>query len=94
MKFTGSEGTISSVAVSSTTAVLAAANDNRKYMIVHNLSGAEIFIAFAATADHTAGNYTVKLADGSAYEVPALYLGAVSAITETASGNVNVTIVE
>lgn len=94
MQLIGSEPTISSVAVSTSTATLAAASGDRKYLMIWNQSGQAIYIAMGTSAAATDGNYSLKLDNDTGYEVPGIYQGAVSAITASGSGNVNVTVID
>lgn len=93
MQYVGSRGTITSVSVSSTTA-LAMAAGARKYGIVYNESGQTVYLAFADTATTTAGGYTVAILDSAYYEIPGVYQGAVSAITESGAGSISVTVID
>lgn len=90
MQITGSISDIASVAVSTTTAVLSN-NRARKYLIVHNASGQDLYLAYGGTATSSVGGYSVIVADGSSYEVPGVYQGDISGITSSGSGNVSVT---
>jgi hypothetical protein len=94
MKFTGSKGVISSVAVSTSSSEIMPTNGSRKYGIIWNASGQEVLVAFGDTATTSEGGYTVKVADGAAYELPATYRGSVSGITASGTGNVSVTVIE
>jgi hypothetical protein len=94
MQLIGSEPTITSVAVSGTSAVLAPTSGDRKYLIIWNQSGQDLYVAMGATAAATDGNYTVIVSNGTAYEVPGIYQGPVSGITASGSGNVNVTVID
>ena len=93
MQVVGSISTISAVGVSTSSALLLPAGD-RKYAIIHNFSGVPLFVAFAATATSASGGFTVIVADGEAYEIPAVWKGPLSCITGSGSGNVNVTTIE
>lgn len=92
MQITGSKGTVSSVAVSTTSATVLAANGDRKYAIIHNASGGTLSLRFGSDAATTsAGGFTVNVSDGSAYEVTGVYKGAITGILDAGSGNVSVT---
>lgn len=94
MQYVGSQATISSVAISTSTFEIMPANENRKYGIIHNASGQEVLIAFDEDATTSEGGYTVKLADGSAYEVTGVFKGAINGIVASGIGNLSVTVVE
>lgn len=82
--------TLSTVALSTTSSTLLAANTDRRRWLVHNTSGKTIFIAFAATASTTA--YSVSLGNGAQYESPlGDYTGIITAVTQSSSGSVRVT---
>lgn len=93
MQYVGSRGTITSISVSSTTA-LVMPTGARKYGVIYNESGKTVYLAFADTATTSPGGYTIALLDSSYYEIPGVYQGAVSAITESGTGSVSVTIVD
>lgn len=82
---TAATAALSSVADSTTSAVLLPANPDRKGFAVYNESAANLFIAFAATASATA--YTIKLPAGGYYEAPttAVYLGDVAGVWDADS---------
>ena len=70
--------------------VLKVANPARRQIIIYNASGANIFVAFAATA--SAAAYTVRIANNGSYETPKdSYTGVISAIAQSGSGPVLVT---
>lgn len=92
MQYLGSVANITSVSVSATSAVLATTGA-RKYAIVYNASGSNLYLAFGDTAATSAGNYTVVVSPNSAYEIPGIYQGALSGVLNSGSGNVSVTIV-
>lgn len=82
--------TIATVAVSTTSAVLAAANAARRRLSVTNESNSTLYIAFAATATATA--YTIPLAKGQTWEgVLNDYTGVVSGILAAGTGSARVT---
>jgi len=67
-----------------------AANANRKEALIFNNSTANLFLAFTGTASATA--FTVKLAAGTAYALPApLYKGVIAGIWDAANGTAQVT---
>lgn len=82
--------TITSVTVSTTSAVLLAANLSRIRFSLWNRSGGNVFVAFAATATTTA--FTVRMPNNSLYESDLSdYTGIVSGITSAGTGSVQVT---
>jgi hypothetical protein len=77
-----------SVAVSTTSATLLAANTARKGATIENIGSILVYITLGATATTT--NKTVTLKQGAYYEVPYNYSGVISAIG-AASTTVSVT---
>lgn len=90
MQFVGSIGTLSSVALSSTSAVLLAASA-RKFGVIHNDTSTTLYLAFADTATTSTGGFTVAVDAGSYYEIPSVYQGPISGILASGSGNASVT---
>ena len=86
--------TLTNVALSTTSVVLAAANADRRQLIIANDSNRNLRVAFDATATATA--FTVLLAAGAHYEAPLDgYTGVVSGIWQSAgSGAARVTEIE
>lgn len=82
--------TTTSVAVSTTSALLAASNPARRKLIVHNKSGKTLHVAFEATA--VEANAAFPIANNTVWESDLNgYTGDVSGILSTGSGSVNVT---
>lgn len=84
-----STGTITSVALSTSTTVLLAANSNRKGFIIYNDSMNQLFVAFAATASTTA--FSTKIQAGGEYEPGIDYTGVISGIASAATGSARIT---
>jgi hypothetical protein len=88
-------GTSSTPAITSpgtlttTTAVVLAANTARRGATVYVESGATLYLALGTTASLTA--YTVQIAVGGYYEVPFGYTGALWGITSVGTAVVRVT---
>lgn len=82
---------ITSVAGSTVSVSILAANQERKGVNIFNDSSSAMYLAFAATASTSA--YTVKIPAGGLYEMPnpTIYLGNLSAVWDTATGNARVT---
>jgi hypothetical protein len=68
---------------STSSATLAAPNARRRALCIYS-EGAGLLYVLLASGTASATNYTVKLAAGDYYEVPAGYLGIVVAIFATA----------
>jgi hypothetical protein len=86
----GDTGAITSVASSITSVSLAAANANRKGMILYNDSASMAYVAFASSA--TTALYTVKMAPRGYFEMGLpIYRGAMSVIWDTADGSMKAT---
>ena len=90
MKLIGSTAVVTEVACSGTVATLASANDSRVQTIIHNATGGALYVKLGGT-DAATDDYSVAIANGSAYEVPSLFRGAISAIMASGSGNAYVT---
>jgi hypothetical protein len=84
-----STATITSVASTTSTVVLKAANVNRKGLVLYNNSTKTCFVAFAATSTNAA--FTVLMQANSLYEMQTLYTGTVSAIWQNTNGAMLVT---
>lgn len=82
--------TTTSVPVSAVTALLAASNPARRQLIINNLSGKTLQVAFEATA--TVGTAVFPIPANTAWVSPLDgYTGDVSGILGSGTGNVNVT---
>lgn len=82
--------TTTAVPVSNASAVLAAANANRRKLIINNISGKTVYVVFGATA--TKAGATFPLPNNQVYDGDLNgYTGVVSGILDSGSGNVNVT---
>jgi hypothetical protein len=82
--------TLTSVPVATTSITLAAANANRRQLLLFNDGSNVVYIAFAATATSTA--FSVRIAANGFYETPLNgYTGIVTAIRTSGSGAVRVT---
>lgn len=82
--------TLTSVALSTTSAALLAANTARRGFYIHNDSGQLLYVAFAATA--TISAFTLRLPANGAYESPLNgYTGVISGIKATGAGNARIT---
>lgn len=82
--------TLTNVVVSTTSAMLAAANVARRQLVLFNDSGRLVYVAFAATATITA--YTMEMPNQTSWEQPKDgYTGDVSAIVGAGTGTVRVT---
>lgn len=93
MQLIGSQGSISTVSVGATATAITTV-DNRKYVIIQNDSGSDVFIGLTQTSgDLSTSVYTVKLATASTYEVPGIYVGPIYAIVSSGTANVNVTVI-
>lgn len=75
---------------SATTAVVKAANANRRGFLLHNDSTAILYLAYASTASLTA--YTVKIPPDGYWEMPIpVYTGALAGIWSAANGFARIT---
>ena len=82
--------TLTTVPLSTTSAVLAPANANRKQLLISNDSGKELSVAFAATA--TTSAYSVVIGANNQWSGPLNgYTGVVSGILPGGTGNARVT---
>lgn len=78
------------VATSTTSAVLFAANADRRRVIIWNESNNSLYVAFAATATATA--YAVLIPKNGSYETPLNdYTGVISGILSAGTGNARLT---
>jgi hypothetical protein len=75
--------------LTTTAAVVLAANSSRRGAAVFNESGAVLYLALGTTASLTA--YTVQVGIGAYYEVPFNYTGALWGITTAGTAVVRVT---
>lgn len=82
--------TLTSVATSTTSAVLAAANAARRGLFVHNDSGKILYVAFAATASASA--FTAAIGANQSVLFPSEgYTGVVAGVLSSGTGNARVT---
>jgi hypothetical protein len=80
----------SSVAASTSSVTLAAANATRRGLSVYNDGTANLFVKHGATA--SASSFTVKVPAGGLYELPApYYRGVVDGIWDVANGSARIT---
>lgn len=85
-----SAATVATVSVPITVVTLLAANANRRMAIIHNDSGANIYIKFGTGC--TATLFTVRISANSTYELPIpIYTGIITAIRTGGTSSVNVT---
>lgn len=84
-----SDATISAVSSSTSSVAILAANPLRFGGMLYNDGVADAYVAFAATASTSA--YSAKLLAGGSVEIPANYLGPISAVWSMASGSMRVT---
>ena len=86
-----STATLANVAGSASSVTIAAANTDRKGLVIVNDSTAILYLKFGATASAT--SFTYKLNGGETYEAsgPALYTGRVDGIWASATGAARVT---
>ncbi|MHC5833240.1 MAG: hypothetical protein ACYT04_98950, partial [Nostoc sp.] len=80
-----STSTPTTVASTTSSQVLLAANSTRKGATIWNDSTATLFIEFGATASVSA--FIAKLFSSGYYEVPFKYTGVISGIWSAANGN-------
>jgi hypothetical protein len=85
---TSSTAAPSTVAASTTSGTIIAANSNRKGLTIWNDSTANLYIDFDSAASTT--DYAVKIAAGGYYEMPFNYTGLISGIWDTANGNAKI----
>jgi hypothetical protein len=86
---TSTTPTQSSVAASTSSVSLLAANTARRGATIYNDSTADLYLKLGASASTT--SFTIKLAAGDYYEVPFGYTGAVTGIWSSATGNARIT---
>ena len=77
---------VNSVASLATTATLLAANANRNGATFYNASTSVLYLKLGATASLT--SYSVQIAAGGYYEVPAWYSGVIDGLWASANGAV------
>ncbi|MDZ8096785.1 MAG: hypothetical protein RMZ42_33325, partial [Nostoc sp. DedQUE05] len=82
---TSGTSTPTTVASSTSSQTILAANSNRKGATIWNDSTAILYLEFGATAATNA--FTAKLLAGGYYEVPFHYTGVISGIWSAANGN-------
>jgi hypothetical protein len=75
---------------STTAAVIAPANVYRKHLIIHNGSGGHLHVLLGARTTVSTTNFTVDIANGESWQVPAGFVGVVQGIF-AASGSAQVT---
>lgn len=82
---------MTSVACSTTAAtLLAAATAARRMVLITNATAGVLFIKFGTGASST--DFTVRLAAGGYYEMPApIYGGVITGILDTGTGNAQIT---
>lgn len=84
----------SSVAGSAAAVTLIAANPGRKGLIIHNDSGATLYIGLGTTTV-TASDYTYKVLGSGTYEMPlqaaSPFTGQVQGIWDSATGSARIT---
>lgn len=83
-----STATITRVATSASAVTILAANVNRKRAIIVTETGSQNYVAFGSAA--TATNYTYLLGSATTLEISG-WLGSISLIRGTGTGNVQVT---
>lgn len=86
-----STATLTNVASSATNVTLIASNAVRKGLLIFNDSTAVLYVKFGTTASAT--SYTVQIAAGGYWEMPAdcVYTGRVDGIWASANGNARIT---
>ena len=86
-----SNAALTSVNAATTNTALLTANAARKGAYIFNNGGANLYLAYGATASLTA--FTVKIAAYGFFELPAtpVWQGAISAIWDAASGTAQIT---
>ncbi|MEH2261037.1 hypothetical protein [Nostoc sp.] len=82
---TSGTSTPTTVASSTTSGIILAANSNRKGATIWNDSTATLYLEFGATA--TTSAFTAKLSPSGYFEVPFHYTGVISGIWSAANGN-------
>jgi len=87
-----SKATCSTVPASVTTATLANQNRHGRGVSIINDSAATMYIFLGDSASSTV--YTAQLGAGNVYEVPFNYIGLVTAVWDSATGNARVTTLE
>ncbi len=88
---TSATATLTNVAGSATSVSILALNTARKGMTLYNDSSSAMYLAYAPSSSITA--YTVKIPANNLFEMPAtpVYIGAMSALWDTATGNARIT---
>ncbi|OUL34104.1 hypothetical protein [Nostoc sp. 106C] len=82
---TSGTSTPTTVASSTTSGTILAANSSRRGATIWNDSTATLYLEFGATA--TTAAFTAKLSAGGYFEVPFRYTGVISGIWSAANGN-------
>lgn len=87
----GRTATPISVGASASSVTLLAANPARLTMYVYNDSSSAMYLAFSTTASTSA--YNIKVPANTLYEMPygSVYIGVISAIWDSATGQARVT---
>lgn len=81
---------LSNVPSSATSVTLAAANPNRRGLLIYNDSTSVLFVKLGAAA--SSSSYTVQVAANGYYELPQpIYIGIVDGVWAAANGNARVT---
>lgn len=85
-----SSAALANIASSATSVTLQASNAARRGLLIFNDSTQILFVKFGAAASAT--SYTVQIAAGGYYEMPApIYTGTVDGIWSSANGNARMT---
>ncbi len=77
--------TITTLAASTSTAVVLPANPNRRALMFYNTGNSKCYLAYAATASTSV--YSVQMQSGSSFEPTVTYTGIISAVFSTNSGS-------
>ena len=89
---TGNAPTLSSKASSASAVTLLAANTNRKGALIYNESTAVLYLGLCPVASVSTTNYTLQIAAGGYYELPApVYTGELSGVWAAANGSARIT---
>lgn len=90
---TSSTGIPTSVAASASAVALLASSNSRKAAYIYNDSSATLYVGLFAHASLTTSLYTTQVPPNNLYEVPItpVYLGEISGIWSSATGNARIT---
>lgn len=89
---TSNAPTLSSVASSVSAVTLLAANVNRKGALIYNESTAILYLGLCPKASVSTTNYTLQIAAGGYYEVPApISVQEISGVWSLANGSARIT---